>query len=87
MMSGKDGVSQIIKTFMTVASLLALTCRFRVITTTLDDLCGLTRGAGDAVWPASFADRLITLHLIDQTLDVDLHRWTPVRGWDIGWHQ
>src|SRR5207302_7407386 len=34
-----------------------------------------------------FADRLIALHLIDQTRDVDLHCWTPVRGWDIGGHQ
>ena len=87
MMSGKDGVSQIIKAFMAVTTLIALTCRFRVITTTLDDLCGLTRGAGDAVWPASFADRLITLHIIDQILDVDLHRWTPVRVRDMGCHQ
>src|SRR5215470_445863 len=52
MMSGKDGVGQIIKACVTVATLIALTCRFRVIKTTLDDLCGLTRGAGDAVGPA-----------------------------------
>ena len=46
-----------------------------------------TRGTCDAVWPAQFADGLITLHIIDQILDIDLHRWTPVRGRDMGWHQ
>src|SRR5262249_30049436 len=39
------------------------------------------------VWPAQIAYRLITLHIINQILDIDLHRWTPVRGWDMGWHQ
>src|SRR5262249_1521120 len=29
----------------------------------------------------------ITLHIIDQIRDVDLQRWTPVRGWKIGSHQ
>jgi hypothetical protein len=32
-----------------------------------------------AVWPAQLADGLITLHIIDEMLDVDLHGWTPVR--------
>jgi hypothetical protein len=52
MMSRKDGVSQIIKALVTVVTLVALTGGFRVITATLDDVFGLTRGAGDAVWPA-----------------------------------
>jgi hypothetical protein len=26
------------------------------------------------------ADSLITLTIIDERLDIDLHRWTPVRG-------
>ena len=86
-MSGKDGVGQIIKAFGTVVTRVALTSGFCVITAALDDVCGLTRGAGDTVWPASCAYRLITLHLIDQILDVDLHRWTPVRGWKMGAHQ
>src|SRR5262249_18176747 len=87
MMSRKDSVSQIIKALVTVVTLVALTGGFRVITATLDDVFGLTRGAGDAVWPASCADRLIAPHLIDQILNVDLHRWTPVRGWNMGWDQ
>src|SRR5712691_11401887 len=87
MMARKDGVGQIIKAFVTVVTLVALTGGFRVIKTTLDDLFGLTRGAGDTVRPASFAYGLITLNLIDQLLDVDLQRWTPVRGWKMGSHQ
>ena len=80
MMSSKDGVGQIIKALVTVVTLVALTGGFRVIKAALDDVLGLTRGAGDTVWPAYVAYRLITLHLIDEILDVDLHRWTPVRG-------
>ena len=52
MMSRKDGVGQIIKALVTVVTLVALTGGLRVITAALDDVCGLTRGAGDAVWPA-----------------------------------
>src|SRR6266849_4345775 len=84
MMSCKNGVSQIIKACVTVATLIALTCGFRVIKAALDDLCGLTRWALDAVWPAQLADGLITLHIIDQILDIDLQRWTPGMGWDMG---
>ena len=78
-MAGKDGVGQIIKALVTVVTLVALTGGFRVITATLDDMGRFTRGARNAVWPTSFADRLIALHLIDQMLDVDLHRWIPRR--------
>src|SRR5262245_37672285 len=80
MMSSKDGIGQIIKALVTVVTLVALTGGFRVIKAALDDVLGLTRGAGDTVWPAYVAYRLITLHLIDELRDVDLHRWTPVRG-------
>jgi len=87
MMSGKNSVSQLIKALVTVVTLVALTGGFRVIKATLDDVCGLTRRASDTVWPAQLAYRLRTLHIIDQILDVDLHRWTPVRGWKLGCHQ
>jgi hypothetical protein len=83
-MSGKDGVRQIIKACVTVGTLIALTCRFRVIKAALDGPCGLTRWARDTIWPAQLADGLITLHIIDQILDIDLQRWTPVMGWEIG---
>jgi hypothetical protein len=84
MMSGKDGVSQIIKAFVTVVTLIALTVGFRVIKAALDDLFGFTRGAVHAVWPAQFADGLITLRIIDEILDVDLHGGTPVRDRGMG---
>jgi hypothetical protein len=48
---------------------------------------GLTRWTRDAIWPPQLTDRLLTLHLIDQIRDVDLQRWTPVRGWNMGGHQ
>ena len=84
-MARKNSVCQIIKTFVTVGTLIALTCGFRVIKAALDDLCGLTRWALDAVWPSQLAHCPITLNIIDQLLDVDLQRWTPsgVGKWDI----
>jgi hypothetical protein len=87
MMSRKDGVGQIIKAFVTVVTLLALTGRFRVIKATLDDLLRLTRGALDAIGPAQLANGLITLNIIDEILDIDLHGWTPVRDRGMGCRQ
>src|SRR5215813_10706100 len=78
-MSRKQGVGQIIKASVTVVTRIALTGGFRVIKATLDDLYRLTRGARHAVGPAQLADHLITLHIIDEMLNVDLHGWTPVR--------
>ena len=77
MMSRKNSVGQIIKTFVTVGTLIALTCGFRVIKAALDALGGLTRWALAAVWPSQLAHCPITLNIIDQLLDVDLQRWTP----------
>src|SRR5437773_90503 len=87
MMSGKDGVGQVIKACVTVVTLIALTSRFRVIKATLNDVLRLTRRAPDAIGPAQLANSLITLHIIDEMLDVDLHGWTPVRDRGIGWRQ
>ena len=69
MMSRKNGVGQIIKAFVTVGTLIALTSGFRVIKTALDNLCGRTRWARNAVWPAQLAYGLIALNIIDQILD------------------
>ena len=80
MMSRKNRVGQIIKAGVTVGTLIALTGGFRVIKTALDDLCGLTSWAHDAIWPAQLADSLITLNIIDQIRDIDLQCWTPVMG-------
>jgi len=78
-MASKDGVGQVIKACVTVVTRIALTGRFRVIKAALDHLLRLTRGTLDAIRPAQLTHRLITLHIIDKTLDVDLHGWTPVR--------
>ena len=79
MMSRKNRVRQVSKPCLTVVTLLALPCRLGSIKAALDNLCGLTRGARDAVWPAQLADRPIALTIIDQIRDVDRHGWTPVR--------
>jgi hypothetical protein len=87
MMASKNGVGQIIKACVTAVTLITLTGGFRVIKAALDDLCGLTRWTCYAVWPAQLAYGLITLTIINQMLDIDLHRWTPVWVRDMGCHQ
>ncbi len=87
MMASKNGVGQIIKACVTGVTLIALPGGFRIIKAALDDLFGFTRWTCYAVWPAQLAYSLITLTIIDQILDVNLHRWTPVRVWDMGWYQ
>src|SRR5262245_18639597 len=73
MMSRNNDVGQDIKPCVTIVTLVALTGRRRVSKATLDDLCGLTRSAWDTSWPAQLTDVLITLGIIDEILDVDLH--------------
>ena len=86
-MARKNGVGQIIEAGLAVVARIALTCRFRVIKAALDDLGGLTRWTRNAVWPAQLADGLIALHIINETLDIDLHHWAPVKGWELRCHQ
>jgi hypothetical protein len=59
---------------------IALTGGFRIIKAAPDHMGRLTSGTLDATGPAQFANGLITLDIIDEILDVDLHGWTPVRG-------
>ena len=40
-----------------------------------------------AFWPAQLVYGLITLNIIDQILDIDLQRWTPVRVRAMGYPQ
>src|SRR4029453_8910963 len=87
MMTRKNGVGQIIKADIAVVALIALACRFRVIEAALDDLGRLTRWTRHAVGPAQLTDGLIALHIINETLDIDLHHWAPVRGWELRCHQ
>jgi hypothetical protein len=80
MMSGKDGVSQIITAFVTGVTLIALPGGFRIIKAALDHMVRLVRGTQDTIAPAQLTNSLITLDIIDEILDVDLHGWTPVKG-------
>jgi hypothetical protein len=82
---GIVGVGQIIKACVTGVTLIALTGGLRVIKAALDNLFGFTRGTCDAIWPVSLAYGLITLTIIKQIFDVDLHHGTPVWVWNIGW--
>ena len=59
----------------------------RVIQAARDAVGGRARGAGEAVWPASGADRLLARPRIAQLREGALPSWTPVRGGDMGWHQ
>jgi hypothetical protein len=85
MMSSKKGVGQVIETFVTIVTLVALTGRLRVIKAALDDLFGLTRWASDTIWPAQLTDGLITLDIIDEILDIDLHGGllSEIVEWDV----
>jgi hypothetical protein len=79
MMFGKNSVRQIIKASVPVMTLITLTGGFGIIKAPLDDLYGLTRGTRDALWPVDLADGLITLHIIVEIFDSDLHCGTSVR--------
>src|SRR6266446_4220549 len=87
MMSSKDRIGQIIKAFITVVTLITLTSRFCIIKAAFDHMLRLTRGTCDAIGPAQLTNGLITLHVIDEMLDVNLHDWTPVRARGRGWRQ
>src|SRR5438128_890266 len=87
MMSSKDRVGQIIKAFITVVTRITLTSRFCIIKAAFDHMLRLTRGTCDAVGPAQLTNGLITLHVINEMLDVNLHDWTPVRDRKMGWRQ
>ena len=69
---------------VTVVTLIALTGRFRVIKAALAHMLRRTRGTLDALRPAQLTHRLITLHIIDELRDVNLHGWTPVRDRGMG---
>ena len=86
-MSSKDRVGPIIKACITVVTLLTLTSRFCIITAAFDHMLRRTRGTCDAIGPAQLTNGLITLHVIDEMLDVNLHDWTPVRDRKMGWRQ
>src|SRR5712691_1930040 len=87
MMSSKDRVGPIIKAFITVVTLITLTSRFCIIKAAFDHMLRLTRRTCDAIGPAQLTNGLITLHVIDEMLDVNLHDWTPVRDRKMGWRQ
>src|SRR5215831_10505337 len=87
MMAGKDRIGQIIKACVTVVTFIALTSRFCVIKATLNDVWRRTRGTRDAIGPAQLTNSLVTLHIVDEIRDIDVHGWTPVRDRGMGCRQ
>src|SRR6266545_2745612 len=74
-MAGEDRPGQVIEEFLTGLTPVALPLGLGRIVTLLGDLRGVTMGTGDALGPAQVADRLETLHVVDEVLDVDHRPW------------
>jgi len=70
MMTGEDGVGQIVEAFAAGAALVPLTIGLGVVATVLDDRNRAARVAGDAVGPTHVADGLKTLGVVEEVLDV-----------------
>ena len=86
MMSSKNRVGQIIEALVTVVTLIALTSWFRIIQAALDDVLRRTRWTCDAIGPTQLPHSLITLDVIDEMRDINVHRCTPVWVRNMGWH-
>src|SRR5215510_16318552 len=87
MMSCKKSVGAVIKTGVTGVIRIALTGQLRIIQAARDHVLGLPRWICHAIGPTQRTDGLRTLDVIDQSRDVDLHRWSPVSAQAMGWHQ
>jgi hypothetical protein len=70
MMTGKDGVSQVVEASATGLAQLTLTPRWGVAAALVRDLRTLTRWTMDAVRPAQGPDGLKTLGVVDEGLHV-----------------
>src|SRR5690348_6071996 len=70
-MAGEDPPGQVIEEFLTGLPPVALPLGLGRIVTLLRDLRGVTMATGDTLGPAQIADRLETLEVVDEVLDVD----------------
>ncbi len=68
MVSGEDGVGQIIEAFSAIFTLIALSGRLLFIETSFDDSFGITKRTLSSFWPAQLAHSLVTLYIIYQGL-------------------
>ncbi len=72
-MAGEDRPGQVVEVLPTVLAVIALSLRLRRIATLFRDPMGVTMGTSYALWPSQLADRLETLQVVDEVLDMD-HR-------------
>jgi hypothetical protein len=70
MMTGKDGVSQVVEASATGLAQIALTLRLGVVAALVRDLRTLTRWTMDAVRPAQGTDGLKAFGVVDEGLNV-----------------
>ena len=72
-MASENRAGQIVEEFMTGLALVALSLRLGCIVPQFRDLRRVAMGTGYTLGPAQLADRLETLQVVDEVLDVD-HR-------------
>jgi len=73
MMSGKNGVRQIIEAFAAIFTFITLFGWFFFIEAPLDYAFGITKRALASFWPAQFPNSVVTLCVINKRLYVYLH--------------
>ena len=68
MMTGKDGVRQIVEASLTGLAPVTLTLRLRIVAPLFGHLSTVTRGTTDPVWPTQGSDGLKAFGVVDTRL-------------------
>lgn len=68
--AGEDGISEVIEALTAALALVALAMGFGIIPAVLDDRVAGASGAGHPIGPSHLPDRLITLDVVEEILDV-----------------
>jgi hypothetical protein len=72
-MSGEDGVGQVVEAAVTGSAFVPLSLRLGVVPALLDDLGAIAVGTADDFGPAKLADHLVALGVVGDLQDVDEH--------------
>jgi hypothetical protein len=82
MVSGKDGIGQIIKVESTAFALITLAIGLSVILAAFNHILALTLGATNPMTESGLADDAVALGIVEQRGQVDVHcRGTPRNCW------
>ena len=73
MVTGEDGISQVIEATVAGPALVALPLRLGLIPALFDNLAGVATGASDTVGPVEVTDHLVALGVVGDPQDVDEH--------------